>query len=262
MHIGVFILLLLSGERNFGVRLNKPYVATVPMDIPVFSGTHADLLITVFHKIIATGHQRLQPLFDCLLTILVNVSPYLKTLSMVAAIKLLHLLEAFSTPWFLFSSPSNHHLVFFLLEIFNNIIQYQFDGNSNLVYTIIRKRQVFHALANIPTDINSINKCLSNRKISGRLHNKGAPVMMKKVETDDEEMEDENGNEEESSSDNAKSPENASSEKKAEVEVSDEDRKSEIVEESMEGSHPGNSYLFLNFIKVKKFRTPRYSKLA
>lgn len=72
MHIGVFILLLLSGERNFGVRLNKPYTATVPMDIPVFTGSHADLLVTVFHKIIATGHQRLQPLFDCLLTILVN----------------------------------------------------------------------------------------------------------------------------------------------------------------------------------------------
>lgn len=72
MHIGVFILLLLSSERNFGVRLNKPYTATVPMDIPVFTGSHADLLITVFHKIITTGHQRLQPLFDCLLTILVN----------------------------------------------------------------------------------------------------------------------------------------------------------------------------------------------
>lgn len=72
MHIGVFILLLLSGERNFGVRLNKPYTATVPMDIPVFTGSHADLLVTVFHKIVTTGHQRLQPLFDCLLTILVN----------------------------------------------------------------------------------------------------------------------------------------------------------------------------------------------
>ncbi|PNJ87718.1 HID1 isoform 7, partial [Pongo abelii] len=72
MHIGVFILLLLSGERNFGVRLNKPYSIRVPMDIPVFTGTHADLLIVVFHKIITSGHQRLQPLFDCLLTIVVN----------------------------------------------------------------------------------------------------------------------------------------------------------------------------------------------
>ncbi|XP_034231416.1 protein HID1 [Thrips palmi] len=163
MHIGVFILLLLSGYRNFGVRLNKPYTATIPMDIPVFTGTHGDLVITVFHKIISTGHQRLQPLFDCLLTILVNVSPYLKTLSMVASTKLLHLLEAFSTPWFLFSSPTKHQLVFFLLEIFNNIIQYQFDGNSNLVYTIIRKRQVFHSLASLPTDHLTINKTISKK---------------------------------------------------------------------------------------------------
>uniref|UniRef100_A0A3B5Q812 HID1 domain containing n=1 Tax=Xiphophorus maculatus TaxID=8083 RepID=A0A3B5Q812_XIPMA len=166
MHIGVFILLLLSGERNFGVRLNKPYSLHVPMDIPVFTGTHADLLIVVFHKIITTGHQRLQPLFDCLLTIIVNVSPYLKSLSMVAANKLLHLLEAFSTTWFLFSTVQNHHLVFFLLEAFNNIIQYQFDGNCNLVYAIIRKRNVFHQLANLPSDPATIQKALQRKKKS------------------------------------------------------------------------------------------------
>ncbi|XP_013077027.2 protein HID1-like [Biomphalaria glabrata] len=163
MHIGVFILLLLSGERNFGVRLNKPYSVRVPMDIPVFTGSHADFLIIVFHKIITTGHQRLQPLFDCLLTIIVNVSPYLKTLSMVASTKLLHLLEAFSTPWFLYASATNHHLVFFLLEVFNNIIQYQFDGNANLVYTIIRKRNVFHQLANLPIDHSAIAKAMTKR---------------------------------------------------------------------------------------------------
>ncbi|XP_053194452.1 protein HID1 [Scomber japonicus] len=166
MHIGVFILLLLSGERNFGVRLNKPYSIHVPMDIPVFTGTHADLLIVVFHKIITTGHQRLQPLFDCLLTIVVNVSPYLKSLSMVAANKLLHLLEAFSTSWYLFSAAQNHHLVFFLLEAFNNIIQYQFDGNCNLVYAIIRKRNVFHQLANLPSDSGSIQKALQRKRKS------------------------------------------------------------------------------------------------
>uniref|UniRef100_A0A4W6E899 HID1 domain containing n=1 Tax=Lates calcarifer TaxID=8187 RepID=A0A4W6E899_LATCA len=164
MHIGVFIILLLSGERNFGVRLNKPYTLRVPMDIPVFTGNHADLLIVIFHKIITSGHQRLQPLFDCLLTIIVNISPYLKSLSMVAANKLLHLLEAFTTPWFLFSSSQNHHLVFFLLEVFNNIIQYQFDGNCNLVYAIIRKRNVFHQLANLPSDAPSIQKALQRKK--------------------------------------------------------------------------------------------------
>jgi len=152
IHIGVFILLLLSGERNFGVRLNKPFTAASPTDVPVFSGTHADFLILVFHRVITAGHQRLQPLYDCLLTIIVNISPYLKSISMTTATKLLHLLEAFSTPWFLFSAEQNHHLVFFLLEIFNNVIQYQFDGNYNLIYTIIRKRHIFHQLANLPTD--------------------------------------------------------------------------------------------------------------
>lgn len=236
MHIGVFILLLLSGERNFGVRLNKPYTATIPMDIPVFSGTHADLLLTVFHKIIATGHQRLQPLFDCLLTILVNVSPYLKTLSMVASIKLLHLLEAFGTPWFLFSSPANHHLVFFLLEIFNNIIQYQFDGNSNLVYTIIRKRQVFHALANIPSDTIGINKCMNSRKMS-RI-NRPPELIARPNEMDEEDDEDEVvifDDQQRVEKKQATAAANGSTE---EAEVTDEDRKSDTGEIVMEGSRP------------------------
>uniref|UniRef100_A0A8C7V5K4 HID1 domain containing n=1 Tax=Oncorhynchus mykiss TaxID=8022 RepID=A0A8C7V5K4_ONCMY len=109
VHIGVFILLLLSGERNFGVRLNKPYSVRVPMDIPVFTGTHADLLIVIFHKIITSGHQRLQPLFDCLLTIVVN-------------------------------------------------------GNCNLVYAIIRKRNIFHQLANLSSDPATIHKALQMKK--------------------------------------------------------------------------------------------------
>ncbi|KAK0064861.1 protein HID1 [Biomphalaria pfeifferi] len=82
---------------------------------------------------------------------------------MVASTKLLHLLEAFSTPWFLYASATNHHLVFFLLEVFNNIIQYQFDGNANLVYTIIRKRNVFHQLANLPNDHSAIAKAMTKR---------------------------------------------------------------------------------------------------
>ncbi|KIH53941.1 hypothetical protein ANCDUO_15915 [Ancylostoma duodenale] len=113
IHMGVFLVLLLSGERNFGVRLNKPYIAKAAIDIQSFTGTHADLLIIVFHKLITTGNHRLQSLFDCLLTIIVN-------------------------------------------------------GNSNLIYTIIRKRQVFYQLANLPTDSASISKSLSGRKGKAR----------------------------------------------------------------------------------------------
>lgn len=105
---------------------------------------------------------------------------------MVASVKLLHLLEAFSTPWFLLSAPNNHHLVFFLLEMFNNIIQYQFDGNSNLVYTIIRKRHVFHAMANLPSDMSGIAKCLKAKKLE---KTKSVPAAIPKVTTKEQDAE-------------------------------------------------------------------------
>ena len=57
--------------------------------------------------------------------------------------------------------------MFFILEILNNIIQYQFDGNCNLVYTIIRKRNVFFNLLNLPVDqptIDSITTKKTNKK--------------------------------------------------------------------------------------------------
>ncbi|XP_061731894.1 protein HID1-like isoform X2 [Nerophis ophidion] len=164
LHVGVFILLLLSGERNFGVRLNKPFALRVPMDVPVFSGTHADLLVLTVHRMMTSGQRRLQPLFDCMLTVVVNVSPYLKSLSMVASNKLLHLLEVFSSPRFLFCARNHHQLVFLLLEVFNNIIQYQFDGNSNLVYALIRKRNLFYQLASLPADAASIQKALQKKR--------------------------------------------------------------------------------------------------
>ena len=47
LHVGVFILLMLSGERNFGVRLNKPYPGRIRLDIPRFTGSHADLMFLV-----------------------------------------------------------------------------------------------------------------------------------------------------------------------------------------------------------------------
>jgi hypothetical protein len=48
VHICTFILLKLSGERNFCVQLNKPFETTLPCyEFPLFTGTHSDLLVLV-----------------------------------------------------------------------------------------------------------------------------------------------------------------------------------------------------------------------
>lgn len=38
IHICTFVLLKLSGERLFGVAINKPYTVRLPTDLPLFTG--------------------------------------------------------------------------------------------------------------------------------------------------------------------------------------------------------------------------------
>lgn len=159
IHICVFILLILSGERNFGVKLNKPYTSNSLANLPDFTGSHADLLIIIFHKLIMYGYD-IDQLYDFLLTIVANISPYLKGMTMLASKCLIQLFETFSSVFVLFTEPNYHPMVVFLLEIFNNLIQYQFDGNANLVSIILNKRNLFIDLANLSTSQLAIDKVL------------------------------------------------------------------------------------------------------
>jgi hypothetical protein len=47
VQVCVYTLMVLSGERNFAVRLNKPFVPAFTMDIPAFDGHYGDLLVLV-----------------------------------------------------------------------------------------------------------------------------------------------------------------------------------------------------------------------
>lgn len=150
VHLGVFFLLYLSGEREFSIALNRPFNKPLVIDIPKFwNGTYADYLILVLIQMIVDGQRRLDSLWECLLTVLSNVSPYIKTLTMVTSTRLLKLFVTLSKRSWLLSREKNHRYVFFLLETFNNILQYQFEGNTALVYSIISYRDAFFKLLDI-----------------------------------------------------------------------------------------------------------------
>lgn len=149
VHICTFCLLKLSGERSFGVALNKPFTKKLPTDLPLFSGGHADLLTITLHKLVVNGAYKLVPLYSCFLTIICNVSPYWRSMSLVAAVKLVNLFELFSSPKFLYSGENAHRHLALLLEVFNNVIQYQYHGNTHLVYALIRRKDSFGRLASL-----------------------------------------------------------------------------------------------------------------
>jgi len=149
IHICTFILLLLSGERNFCVNLNANFTKKLPVDLPPFSGNHADLLYIVIHKLMTDGPNKLDTLYDCFLTTMSNVSPYIKTFCMPAAQRATNLFEMFATKQRLFRNEHNPRYLVFTLEIFNNIIQYQYEGNPHFIYQILRRKKVFAELQEI-----------------------------------------------------------------------------------------------------------------
>ena len=70
-------------------------------------------------------------------------------MSLVAAVKLVNLFELFSSPKFLYSGEYAYRHLSLLLEVFNNIIQYQYHGNTHLVYAIVRRKDAFGLIASL-----------------------------------------------------------------------------------------------------------------
>lgn len=108
IYLSTFTLLKLSGDRNFGVSLNRPYSLRLPVDMPLFTGTFGDLLVISLHKMIVNGSEKLAALYNCFLTIICNVSPYCKYLSSVSAVKLINLLQLFTSPRFFYANEGNY----------------------------------------------------------------------------------------------------------------------------------------------------------
>ncbi|CAN0462918.1 unnamed protein product, partial [Hapterophycus canaliculatus] len=63
-----------------------------------YAGSHLDLLVLTVHKLLVAGTERLGSLYHCFLTVLCNVSPYAKSVSLIASVKLLNLFELFTSP--------------------------------------------------------------------------------------------------------------------------------------------------------------------
>ncbi len=165
IYMCTFIFLLLSGEREFGLRLNA-HIDTSMVHFtggPTVTGcNYADLVVIVLHKLVVDGErERLESLFNCFMTIISNISPYIKSFSNVSSTRLLNLFDIFSQPRFLFAAENNHQYISFLLDTFNNIIQYQFEGNSSLVYGIIRDHKLFDRLAALKVPTPTVNEASS-----------------------------------------------------------------------------------------------------
>eukprot|EP01060_Flectonema_neradi_P007629 TRINITY_DN1534_c1_g1_i2.p1 TRINITY_DN1534_c1_g1~~TRINITY_DN1534_c1_g1_i2.p1 ORF type:complete len:765 (+),score=123.96 TRINITY_DN1534_c1_g1_i2:52-2346(+) len=143
MYVAIWILTTLSSERDFAIKLNTPVTEMPNIPLPVFSGTYIDLIVVVFQQLIQSGIDWIRRSAGSLICIIVNISPYAKSLSMVGSVKLLNLYEIMSTQKYISASSENWRPLALLTQTLNNLIQYQYEGNTPLLYGILRRHEIF-----------------------------------------------------------------------------------------------------------------------
>eukprot|EP00923_Selenidium_pygospionis_P014408 GHVN01024733.1.p1 GENE.GHVN01024733.1~~GHVN01024733.1.p1 ORF type:complete len:971 (+),score=165.12 GHVN01024733.1:59-2971(+) len=158
LHMCCFILLVLSSEREFAVRLNEPYLDSFPLELPPFNGCHGDVFMLVVYKVVIASTGPISAndsLIDMLLTVMCNMSAYIKSFCPESCMRIVQLVDRFTRSAWLLKAPYHYHDVLFLLDMINNLIQYQYEGNKRLVYSILRSKETFLRLPNLtfPDDL-------------------------------------------------------------------------------------------------------------
>lgn len=106
--------------------MGEPYKRDLPIDVPNGVETLSDLLIVFTHNFVLANSDLLS-LTSCLVTILRNVSPFVKTISTLASIHITALVKLFSTQKLLETDSLYLQLVAALLELIDNRVQYQWE---------------------------------------------------------------------------------------------------------------------------------------
>lgn len=119
--------------------------------------TYADVFVCSITKFVGDGDSVFfEPLQRLLLSALINVSWYLKSLSSTPSAGLVTLLERCAKLKFILAKETNSIYSKYILEAIANILQYQSQGNSRLVYAILRSRKVFFDIEKLKLPIEEI----------------------------------------------------------------------------------------------------------
>merc|ERR1712224_1005307 len=77
------------------------------------------------------------------------MGPYIRVLCPESCLKVLSLLDRVSRPNYLFKSSFHYHGLFFLLDLLNNVLQYQAQGNAVLISNILQRKATFYRIATL-----------------------------------------------------------------------------------------------------------------
>lgn len=138
-----YLLIKLSEHRKFCVYLNAPLL-TCQLDLPLFSGTYADLCIISISKLILNNTLSEFSSLVLYLNFLCNISPFCKEICQLASHSLIKVLQGLSVSYF--SEESSHEALTLHLEILASLIQYQYRGSYHMIYWLLQNSNLIYKL--------------------------------------------------------------------------------------------------------------------
>ncbi|CDJ40701.1 GI18945, related [Eimeria tenella] len=115
---------------GYGLPLSRLFAAPEP-EAFVCAALQLLLLLLDFKPLVfsevAAGAGNTPALVNSLLTSLCNISPFIKGFGFESCIRLLGLLERLAKPSWLFKAPFHCQDLLFLIDAFNNLLQYQYE---------------------------------------------------------------------------------------------------------------------------------------
>mgnify|MGYP001060503509 CR=1 FL=1 len=163
------IFLTLSETRDFSVSLNQNFDENTPQKLPLFGPKYSDMIYTYFSQLILYEEEAFKNYQQNLLIFMSNISHFTKSVSKTSSHLLICLFEKFSLRSYLLGAPNNHYSIFYLFEVFNNLIQYSWNGSSFLLLNIVKKRHLFYKLLELckPIQVEEEKKEPSSNPIIG-----------------------------------------------------------------------------------------------
>lgn len=136
-----YVLIKLSEQRKFCISLNS-LLQSCPLDLPLFSGSYADMSILAISKLILSKsiHQSAVLL---LLTFICNFSPYVKSICPLSCHSLIKILQELSLT---LNEDTNLEALALHLEVICNFVQYQWRGASGLVFWLLQNSAIVYKL--------------------------------------------------------------------------------------------------------------------
>ena len=127
----------LSHYREFSISLNT---------------SELNLLLEFIFKLVLAGQYEHQTSYPLLLGTFCNISAFIIDLNPSNSQLLTLVIEYLTDKSWLLSSKSNHINLFYIVQGINNLIQYQWEGCSYLVYYIVKKKESFYKIIRMQVD--------------------------------------------------------------------------------------------------------------